>query len=188
MCDRACKDCCCNINTGKRPARHHAWEYFEEAGKHLYGIERLHLTGGEPTTHPLFERLANEARGMFGCKVLTLQTDGFKAERYADALKNFDHIYASRYDDRNRKAVDFIQINYPTTTWEGAFTPRSTRGSGKPCARGFSETVAYADGKLWPCCVAPGIEGAASMEPCSDWIGKIESVPLACETCWFSPQ
>jgi hypothetical protein len=187
VCDRACQDCCCNINTGERPAAHHDWAYFERAAQHICGVERVHVTGGEPTTHPHFAEFVPRFKSLFDCQTLTLQTDGFKAQHYADTLKHFNHVYVSRYDERNARAADFVRINYPSTEWSGAFTPRAHRGSGKPCARGFSETVAYADGRLFGCCVAPGIPGAASLEPCADWRDKIEAVPLPCGDCWFSP-
>lgn len=187
VCDRACKDCCCGINMGLRPAKHHPWEYFVNAAKFLYGIERIHLTGGEPTTSPIFERLANGAKELFGCKTLTLQTDGFKAIQYEKALRNFDHIYYSRYDERNELSSNFLKDQFTSTEWNGDFISRSKRGSGKVCGRGESEGIAYADGKLWPCCVAPGIPEAEGIEPTQNWKEDIKNVNLACEHCWFSP-
>lgn len=185
-CDRRCPDCCCGIGIN-RTLQHHPWDYFVRAAEHLRGIERIHVTGGEPTVHPQFAEFIPQFRELFGCKTLTLQTDGFRAERYADVLRHFDHVYASRYDERNAGAIDFIQLNYPTTEWQGEHTPRSRRGSGKPCGRGTSETVAFSDGRLFGCCVAPGIAGAESMEPCADWRERIEQVPLPCGDCFFSP-
>lgn len=188
VCDRACPDCCCGINMGLRPAVHHDVEYFERAAQVIRGngIERLHVTGGEPTTHPQFAAIVPRLKEMFGVQRLTLQTDAFATGRHAETLKHFDHIYASRYGEKNRRAVDVLVSEFGATTWDGEFTPRTRRGSGKPCARGTSETVAFADGKFWPCCVAPGIPGATSLSACQDWRGLIESVPLACSDCWFS--
>ena len=184
-CDRRCPDCCCGIGINRK-LQHHSWEYFENAAQFIHGIERIHLTGGEPTVHPQFAEFVPKLRALFGCKTLTLQTDGHGAKRYAETLAHFDHIYASRYDT-NHADIDFIGGRFITTEWAGAFTPRSQRGSGKPCQRGFSETVAYADGRMFGCCVAPGIDGAQSISLCADWKEKIEAVPLPCKECMFSP-
>lgn len=186
-CDRRCPDCCCGIGINRK-LQHHPWEYFEHAAQFIHGIERLHVTGGEPTIHPQFAEFVPRLRDLFGCKTLTMQTDCFRTERYADTLAHFDHIYVSEYDERNRPAAALVQLNHPSTKWAGEFTPRSQRGSGKPCARGFSETVAYADGKLYGCCVAPGVDGAVGMEPTKDWKARIVNEPLPCEQCWFSPE
>jgi len=188
VCNRACKDCSAAINMGQRPAIHHDMAYFERAGRALHGIERLHVTGGEPLTHPLFDELAGRLRGMFGCRTLTVQTNGFQAERHADALAKFDHVYPSLYEN-NADQVVFIAQRFPATVWphgEAGFTPRSRRGTGAGCFRGQSGTVAFADGKLYGCCVAPGIAGAVGMEPTPDWRERVAELPLPCGDCWFS--
>ncbi len=187
VCDRACPDCCANINRGERDAVHHPWEYFERAASFIYGINRVHLTGGEPTTHPRFAEFVPRFRALFGCTLLTLQTDGFKAVKYHETLKHFDKIYPSLYDDRNLGAVQFIQLRFKSSTWQGEHTPRSRRGSGAVCFRGQSDTVAYADGRFHGCCVSPGIPGAQTLEPCADWRDKITAVALPCSDCFFSP-
>lgn len=166
---------------------HHPWEYFERAASYIYGIHRVHVTGGEPTTHPKFAEFIPHFRSLFGCSVLTLQTDGFKTIQHHETLKHFDHIYPSLYDDRNRGAVGIIQISFPSTEWAGEFTPRSRRGSGAVCFRGLSDTVSYADGLFHGCCVSPGIPGAQTLEPCRDWRDKILGLPLPCGDCFFSP-
>lgn len=181
-CDRRCVDCCANI--GQRPAVHHDWSYFEQASEFIHGIDRVHITGGEPTIHPKFAEFVPKLRSLFGCRLLTLQTDAFRVDR--DVLRHFDHIYASRYDERNTHSVDVLVGEFGATTWEGKFTPRSRRGGGGVCARGMCETVAYAGGKFYGCCVGPGIPGAPTLEPTNDWIRKIESLQLPCADCWFS--
>ena len=189
-CDRACPDCCANINRGERKAVHHDWEYFERAASFLYGVHRIHVTGGEPTTHPQFAEFIPKFRKLFGCTLLTLQTDGFGVEKYLAVLSHFDHIYPSRYDERNAPAADLVKLRFPgsSTEWSGAFTPRSQRGSGAVCFRGLSDTVAYADGVLHGCCVSPGIPGAQTLKPDADWKRKIVEVPLPCKDCFFSPE
>lgn len=184
-CDRRCPDCCCGIGINRK-LQHHPWEYFEHAAQFIRGIERVHITGGEPTIHPHFAEFVPKLKALFGCQTLTLQTDAFRTERNHEVLHHFDHIYASRYDAKNTKAVDLLVSEFGATTWEGEFTPRSRRGSGAGCARGRSETAAYADGLFFGCCVAPGVDGAAGMEPSINWKERIVAEPLPCKDCWFS--
>jgi hypothetical protein len=189
VCNRSCTECCAAINMGKRPAAHHDMTYIERAAAELHGIERLHVTGGEPLTHPHFDEIAPRLRGLFGCQELTIQTNAFQVEKHAEALKHFDHVYPSNYGD-NAAQVQFIKENVPAVTeWplgEAGFTARSTRGSGKPCFRGESDTVAYAGGKLYGCCVAPGVDGAQGIDVTPDWRERVALAPLPCGDCWFS--
>ena len=185
-CDRRCADCCADI--GQRPAIHHDWSYFERLAPFTQGIDRVNLTGGEPTIHPQFADFVPRFRKLFGCNRLTLSTDGCKVEQHREVItQHIDEVHASRYDSWNNPKIDALLNWHPNVLiFDGEFTPRAHRGSGKPCARGFSEAVAHADGRLFPCCVGPGIPGAASTEPCEGWQQKIQDVPLPCSDCWFS--
>lgn len=189
VCDRACPDCCQGINMGLRKPVHHDWVYFERAASVLYGIERVHLTGGEPTTHPKFAEFVPRFRELFGCRLLTLQTDGFGAIKHRETLKHFDWIVGSLYDQRNEPLINTLIAEHNTLVFDGrgTFTPRSRRGSGLSCERGTSEAIAYADGRIWPCVVGPGIPGAISLEPTADWRERLGEAPLPCSDCWFSP-
>jgi len=187
VCDRACPDCCCGINMGMRPAVHHPWSYFCDAAFYLYGVERVDLFGGEPTTHPLFADIAREFKKLFGCKILSMTTDGFRVVRHKEALRYFDFIQATPYDERNAPAMAFLKANHPDVRFfPGDFVPRSRIGGGKPCARAYSETIAYADGKLWPCTPGPGIPGATGIPLTADWRQRILDVPMPCATCFLS--
>lgn len=175
---------------GLRKSVHHDWAYFQRAASVLYGIERVHVTGGEPTTHPQFAEFVPRFRELFGCRLLTLQTDGFGAIKHRETLKHFDWIVGSLYDQRNEPLINTLIAEHADTLvfdGRGAFVPRSRRGSGQQCERGTSEAIAYADGRIWPCVVGPGIPGAASLEPTADWRQRLDGAPLPCSDCWFSP-
>lgn len=171
---------------GMRPAKHHPWGYFTHIAPYIFGVERIDLFGGEPTTHPKFAEFVPRFKELFGCKVLSMTTDGFKVQKYAEVLKCFDFIQATPYDAKNQPAIDFLTANYDTRLFPGNFIPRSRIGGGKPCGRGQGETVCYADGKFWPCTPGPGIVGNVGLEPCEDWREKLLSVPMACSSCFLS--
>jgi len=205
LCDRACPDCCCATN-GKlfRKGQHYDWAYFERAAKVLYGIERVLLCGGEPTFHPQFAEFVPKFKELFGCKTLAMVTDGWGYEKYRDVMKHIDHMDFTDYHTRPFLAAelrhfaegrpDLISIFDAGKRMEN-FTPRSRVGSGNPCERAWwrSGTIAYADGKVYGCCVAPGIEGAVGLTPKWEaWIGGVEFPalteipPVPCGTCFFS--
>jgi hypothetical protein len=198
FCDRACPNCCAATN-GKlfRPQVHHDWAYFERAAKVLYGIERVLLCGGEPTYHPAFAAFVPRFKALFGCQVLAMVTDGWGVERYCDTIDqwideiDFTDYHTGRLGYMNNYVATLVDVRvFDAGRRMENFTPRSRVGGGNPCERAWwrSGTVAYADGKVYGCCVAPGIEGATGVEfedpilSCDD--RAIPTVP--CAICFFS--
>lgn len=202
-CDRACPECCCNIP--HRPAVHHPWEYFEAAAKVIYGVERVHLSGGECTYHPQFAEFVPKFKELFGCKRLSMVTDGWGVTKHDVTLaRHVNQIHFTRYGNKPaaeatlrylESAFGIELLIFDAGPKMANFTPRSAIGGGKPCFRAWwlSGQVAYADGKLWGCCVAPGIEGAkgvvfanfSAMEETEEFL-RVAIPNPPCERCWFS--
>ena len=182
-CNRNCPECCCDIPN--RASVHHPWEYFEGLAPYIYGVHRVHVTGGEPTAHPQFGEFVPRFKALFGCQELTIYTNGFRARENADAMKCFDKIYASRYPD-NADAVRWLIDEFGAQVSSGEHVSRSHRGGGRPCHRGLRDAATYADGRMFPCCVGPGIPGAGSIGLSDDWEARLLDVPLPCGECWFS--
>ncbi len=187
VCDRACPDCCCGINMGMRPATHHDWGYFLYASQFLAGVDRVDLFGGEPTTHPKFAAWVPFFKDLFKCRILSMTTDGWGVIKHAAVLKHFDFIQATPYDARNQPAMEFLKRNHPDVRFfPGTFVSRQRIGGGNPCERATCETVAYADGLLWPCTPGPGIPGAKGIPLTHDWRERIQQVAMPCATCFMS--
>lgn len=201
-CDRRCPDCCAGIGIN-RVLQHHPWGYFVEAARFLKGIYRVNLTGGEPTTHPRFREFAPRFKRLFECEVLTMSTDCLGLKAYAATIAVcFDGLDVSLYDSRSddsaaalatvdqfRKFAGLAPM--PVNVYDArvsAHVSRDRRGSGDLCFRGESDTVAYADGKLYGCCVAPGIQGSEGIDLTADWRERILEARLPCRECWFSPR
>ncbi len=191
-CNRRCPDCCAGVGIN-RVLQHHDWEYFERAAKALHGIERVNLTGGEPTAHPRFAEYVSRFKELFGCKRLTLSTNGYRVKQHIEVIKiHFDSVDFSDYGD-NLSALRLlcwygIEVNVYQAGLLGInFTPRSKRGTGS-CFRACAQSgmVAYADGKLYGCCVAPGITGAQGIDLWANWRDIIETAKLPCADCWFA--
>jgi hypothetical protein len=189
-CDQRCPNCCCGIGIN-RTLQHHPWEYFERAAAVLYGVERVHLTGGEPTLHPQFAAFVPRFKQLFGCQRLTLGTDGFRLHLYRDVIaEHIDEVFFSDYE--LGRAGELVHLGVAVHTYQGGahaanHVSRSRRGSGGPCDRAFGECVPYSDGKLYGCCVAPGVDGAEGIAPAAGWREAVRLAPLPCASCWFSP-
>ena len=193
-CDQACPECCCGIHM-HRPAIHHDWPYFERAAEVLRGIDRIVITGGEPTLHPQFVEFSRLFRKLFQCRVMTLNSNGWGFQKYAAVIaNNYNWVDYSDYGIKGRETGEWLvrvaygQVHRIDMTAPDSFVPRIRRAGGKPCSRACfrSGGFAYADGKLWGCCVAPGISGAVGMEAAEGWREALLSAPLPCKDCWFS--
>ncbi len=191
-CNRRCPECCAGVGIN-RVLQHHPWEYFEQAAKVLYGIERINLTGGEPTAHPQFAEFVPRFRELFGCKLLTLSTNGYRVANYLDLIaEEFDQVDFSDYGD-NRDVLGLLRLRvWKVNVYDAGLLgvnhiSRATRGTGS-CFRACKESgmVAYADGKLYGCCVAPGVNPALGWSPGVNWREVVEQAPLPCFDCWFA--
>lgn len=199
-CNLACPDCCCDI-----PRRAHgagvSWEYLAEAAGSLRGIPRINITGGEPTTHPQFDAWAPKFRELFDCQTLTLETNGLLAIRHLEALQHFDKVYVTHYTQGTFRTapeayrVDNTQQIEKLKMALGArlhvkphmyHEPRARQRGTRPCAAAHSETVAYWNGRLFPCCLADGVPNAVGIELTPDWRTQILTVAPPCATCFFA--
>lgn len=193
-CDQRCPDCCVGVGIN-RDLHHHDWAYFERAAEHLRGIERVHVTGGEPTAHPQFTEFVPRFRELFACKTLTLESNGLRLVKYAELIaKTFDWVnYTDYHVDRNGCLAVLqslgVRVNYIDGGLRAAnFVPRIRRAAGAPCTRAWfrSGGFGYADEKMFGCSVGPGIPGAESLVPCVGWREKMASVKMPCADCWFA--
>ena len=184
VCDRMCGDCCQHLST--RPGEHAAWTSFEYAARYLRG-QSLCVIGGEPTTHPEFDRIAREFHSLFATDYVELATNGYGVVEHAGSMPYFDYVRLTNYPTPRTQAArawleahmrDRLTIEPPT------HIPLSRIGGGRPCIR--RNFVAYANGHLYPCCVGPGFDGAESIELGDDWVERIGTVPAPCAQCVFS--
>ena len=189
FCNRQCPDCCYRIPKHETlKAEHYTWDYFERAATFLGNLDVLYISGGEPTIHPNFHEIIHNFRALFKPRILELVTNGFALQNCVEDFEALDRIWISNFDTGGYSQSAIAAV----AAWNRgrlAIQPPyhrdlNSRGGGKPCAR--QNIAAYAAGRLYPCCVAPGIPGAGSLEPCDDWRDRLYTVPLACDRCCFS--
>ena len=192
-CDLRCPDCCAGVGM-HRFLTHHPCGYFETAAVHLKGIDRVHLSGGEPTLHPKFAEFLPQFRELFGCRLLTMVSNGFAIERYADLIVqhldwlNFSDFHIRAHIPEMLRARGLLVNIEDEGAGASNFVPRIKRANGIACTRACwrSGGFGYADGKMWGCSVAPGIEGTQGMEPCAEWRERLPQEKLPCAECWFA--
>lgn len=186
-CNLKCPDCCMNIPESPFP-EHYDAGYLKAAAEHLKGIDRLFVTGGEPTMHPEFRIIVPGLRDLFQCREMILCTNGYKVVEFSDLLEHFDSVLVSHYG-HNGKEAEFVRDNFGDGRPEGPTLHVSkTRRAEKPvpCFR-YREGIAYAYGLLYPCCVVHG-PGGAGIPLTANWREDILKVPLPCGECCFAEE
>lgn len=155
---------------------------------------------GEPICHPQFGEFVSRFRTLFGCSVLSLETNCFQIQKYSEAVRCFDYIRIGVYPE-NTEAVAWlrghhgdIRVNNTGKCVETAdpvdavgHVSRARRGSGGLCNLESREHVLYSDGKFWPCRLGPVVEGMIGIPPSHDWKREISLLPIPCGNCFFSP-
>ncbi len=196
-CNRMCPDCCCNI-PNKKDRIHFDWSYVVNSAEYFKGINRINISGGEPTIHPNFIEFIPKLKELFQCINFTIETNGYGFKKFPEIFKYFDVIQATRYTEKsyinswdNKEDIEFIK-NYLQDSktklliGEVIHTPRKIRKNGIICIRGLSETASYENGILYPCCTGSGVEGANGITLTKNWREEILKVKLPCKNCWFS--
>jgi hypothetical protein len=197
-CNMACPDCVCNVPHDKSTWEAD-WDYMVEAAKHFRGIGRLQLTGGEPSFHPHFVEWVPKLKELFQCKCLSIETNGYGLMRYLDVFRHFDWVLMTQYSDKSWLGcpvdnAEDIQRFYDHYRGRGMHldhidvrhVSRSTPSRGeKLCARGLSETVAYCQGLLYPCCIGWGVQGGRGIPLTANWREDILAVQPPCRYCWY---
>lgn len=207
FCDMKCPNCCCAMQILSNKQKHFFdLCYLLQAARLFYGIDRIHITGGEPTLHPDFLDIVPRLKHLFGCNKLTIETNGFGFERFKNQLSvflNFDTIYFSHYrkdfyegfEDNEHLIAGFLDWidEYVVTgvpevvVGEIDHVDRSLRPGKNICHRGTSEAVAYVDGKIYPCCIGSGLDTKVCLEnPGPDWRERILEINPPCEECFFA--
>src|SRR5207253_132338 len=68
--------------------------------QYMKGLRRVHVTGGEPTIHPMFYLIVSHLREWFEPKYVTLETNGAKVVKCLDAIdRYFDKVFITHYEE-----------------------------------------------------------------------------------------
>lgn len=174
------------------------WDYMVNAAKYFYGVDTIDISGGEPSIHPDLEEWSPKLKDLFGCNKLTMDTNGTMFEKKPDMFGHYDKIYVTHYTENtylgcvdNMDKINYLKAYYPDrpellhVSGEMVHVDRSRRGTGS-CFRGSSGTVHYAGGKLYPCCVAPGLDTKVSIPLTENWKEEIINKKPPCHDCFLA--
>lgn len=197
-CNMVCPHCCAAITQMKKEhKKFYDWAYIEESAKYFYGIERINLTGGEPTIHPKFSEFVPKLKELFGCKTLSVWTNGTMFRKKADTFRYFDQIHITNYTEKtfegspnNTKEIEFIREYLKDTDvqifdCETVHIPLTKRGT-KMCFRGYSDTAEFVDGYIYPCCAGSGLDTKIRLPLCDNWRDEILKIHPPCHECLFA--
>lgn len=196
ICNRSCPNCCCDI-----PRIKQHWnadlDYLNRAAQCFKNIDRIKLTGGEPSLHPQFEELVPKLKKLFQCQHLTIETNGARFRQIPYVFEHFDEIIVTHYSppefiEDNGEEILFLQEylrpkGIKVQMIDIHHIPRTHRGN-QPCSRGFSETVSCFQGRIYSCCMGWGIDGAPSVPMKTGWRDALPTIPLPCSSCFFAEE
>ena len=178
VCNLACPYCCCSCSVNKT-GKHCSLDDIFGAGKLLGDLDELHITGGEPTLHPSFTEISKKMRSFFKSKIFILNTNGLNIRDHIKDLYYYDWIQISYLDN-----IDLPELpNLRVTVEKKVHFPNDSTKS-RQCGR--EGIAAWLDNRIFPCCVAPGISNAASIEFRDDWRNELAKVKLPCRDCMFA--
>jgi hypothetical protein len=195
-CNMRCPDCCAGITALPKSLKSfYSWEYIVESAKYFKGIRRINLTGGEPSVHPKFEEWVPKMKELFEIEVLSVWTNGTMFRKKPEVWQYFDEIHISNYTKDsfdgapdNTEDIKFIKELYPdkyisaTPVIHESLSKRGT----KMCFRGYSDTVEFVDGYVYPCCAGSGLNTKVRYKLDENWKEEVLKLHPPCNECLFA--
>ena len=202
ICNRQCPDC------GARDTltwynksiieKEVSLEELKIVGDKIGKIERLEITGGEPTLHSKFEELASNLKYYFQCDNIWLITNGWLFKKDPSKLKlllNFQNVYITHYTDifaqknGGTTNTNFLK-NYPKIGFHPNTMNSHTRHlppyGGNPCHLAYIGFNSYYEGKLYGCCTAWSQPNRGTGIPLTeDWRNHLTEIDLPCKDCFI---
>ncbi len=199
FCNMRCPHCCCGMQVIDKKDKYFVdWDYMVNAAKYFYGVDTISISGGEPSIHPNLAEWSPKLKELFGCRMLTMDTNGTMFDKKPEMFGHYDKIYVTHYVNStyegcedNIDKINFLKSYYsnrPELIHVGGdmvHIDRSRRGKGS-CFRGSSGTIHYAGDRLYPCCVAPGLNTKVSIPLTDNWKQEILNTKPPCHDCFFA--
>lgn len=187
FCNLACVECCYGMSWRRK--EHDTIHRITDALKCFSELHDVTITGGEPTCHPDFQRIATLARQQRGSRLLNLETNCIKLIGERSLYKLFDKITVTRYahvPTQNESISDLLSFHPHVRIIDSDHIPLTRLSGGSLCGR--EERVHYSLGRLYGCCIGPGALGSDGVPMCDDWRELLKHTLLPCKTCRFGRQ
>lgn len=193
-CNRVCPNCSYGMqrHSDKRDiCLDDLWRY----SLYFREIEKVNVTGGEPSFHNDFPEICVSIRKMFPNQRVVIETNGFAFRKTPELFLNYDEVFVSEYGENTYTGclsnaddiADFREFIQGRKTGFHIIRPvhLSGIGGGKMCSRG-RESCSFFNGLVYPCCTAHGIPDAKGIPLSDGWVDEIQGVGLPCKNCMFS--
>lgn len=178
-CNLQCPDCFVDV-----PEREMKPAEIIRIAKNLGKVERLIITGGEPTAHSKFRAIMREVVKLKYEK-LRLTTNGYMLSVYEDMLDCFDEIWLTSYNERGLKKAKAFKRKYkgmaPIRTIFRI--PAEACNRVGTCGRELNGIASYRSGKVYGCCAGAGIKGATGARFGKNWRKTASTLLLPCRVC-----
>jgi glycosyltransferase involved in cell wall biosynthesis len=177
------------------------------AGRTLGPIEKIEVTGGEPSLHPDFEEISKNIHDWFECKDIMLLTNAvsfYNKPDKCELLLNYDRVYISWYTnefaikyktDANTAEVNFLEgwlKQRGRNVWVqrmDAHVPIGHPPYTGTCMFGYDkgDSIGYGDKRLYGCCTSYWLPDKGKSIPLTeDWREHLGEIGLPCHACFLT--
>jgi hypothetical protein len=173
---------------------HFGWEYFEAVAERVRAtvdsVGWLFASGGEPTLHPDFGRVLREFKKMFNARWLCVATNGAKIREYLPLLSgNVDKLHLTMFPGN-----EMVRDAVVASGFSGMLYARPPEqlpmvgipGNTKPCKGSRPYTVTYWRGRVYRCCMGPGLPSAESCSLEEMTYQHVAQLQRGCSSCPFA--
>lgn len=194
-CDRGCP--ACNVNAPRLPRWDATEEYLRWTAPLLGRVDYLCITGGEPLVHPDIDRLVPIIAEVFQYGQLVLATNGNRLMEHLAIMPRFQMISATHYMERSYPGsadngevlARFKAVCPPSTLFFASdiihrLAPPPNRKN--KCDK-LHRTASLIDGRIYPCCVSCGLDGAPFAPLATTWREDIQRLTPPCPLCRSGP-
>jgi len=171
------------------------WDYIWDSNKLHIGwlgdvlqkVQKVEITGGEPTEHPRFAELVPAIQRM--AKRVEADELSIVTGRYHPLLTRFTTVFVSEYDDNTEDVKKIKAENKHVFSGVPQHFPAdSSTGEGKRCHRADIGVMSILNTRMYPCVTGPAYDKAPFLElhHGMDWRAGIAKTPFYCAHCRFS--
>lgn len=206
-CNRNCPECMAKKRPDTVGGDHIPLQELVWVGKTMGPIQKIEMTGGEPSLHPRFPEISEHIHEWFKCDDIMVLTNGylFDDDDALPLLLHYDRVYVTHYTPSftmrygtpgNTDLVNKIKLylrDHPKVQfWEQRMD--SHVPIGKPpytgsCKFGYdrSDSLAYDRGQLYGCCTAWQLPyRGKGILLTADWRDHVNEIELPCDLCFIS--
>lgn len=189
-CGRSCAKCVYRKSIRGVEQRHFDIKELLRYSDYFRHLDSIYITGGEPLLHPDIREIVRAFRKHLQPRLLKLATFGDElAIENIDVLRTVDLTLISGQKNgvERARAIRRVDgsIRLALSSERHVDIPLEQKiSNARACHR--KRTPIYADGLLYPCCIAYGIPGSDSMEPTPSWKRELTTLELPCGWCGFA--